>query len=92
MAEAGFCVDCAQWRYEFNTAFQTQDEQDGFGICDRVEAMREKPSAPLPASTTNLRTSRPGANSVASCSFPADWRFTRRRSPVGRLTTSSPWS
>jgi|GEM_PF-1061117 len=43
MAEAGFCVDCAQWRYEFNTAFQTQDEQDGFGICDRVEAMKENP-------------------------------------------------
>ncbi|MCP5367282.1 MAG: hypothetical protein H6907_20575 [Hyphomicrobiales bacterium] len=43
MAETGFCADCAFWRYDFNTAFQSQDEQDGFGVCDRVEEMKANP-------------------------------------------------
>lgn len=43
MPEAGFCADCAAWRYTFDVAFQTREEQDGFGVCERIEAMKENP-------------------------------------------------
>lgn len=43
MADFGFCADCVSWRYEFNTAFQTPDEQDGFGVCGRIEDMKANP-------------------------------------------------
>lgn len=38
-----FCQDCASWRFEPNPQFQTEDERDGFGICDRVEQMMDNP-------------------------------------------------
>lgn len=39
MPEAGFCRDCASWRFEENPQFQSEDERDGFGVCTRVEEM-----------------------------------------------------
>ena len=38
-----FCQDCASWRFEPNPQFQTEDERDGFGICDRVVQMMDNP-------------------------------------------------
>ncbi|MCW9002939.1 MAG: hypothetical protein OQJ87_09495 [Rhodospirillales bacterium] len=36
----GFCGGCAQWVFETNGALQTDDERDGFGLCERFGEMR----------------------------------------------------
>ncbi len=40
---SGFCRECADWRFESNPALQTDDERDGFGVCERIEQMKANP-------------------------------------------------
>lgn len=35
----GFCGECGYWRFERNTALQSDNERDGFGVCERIEQM-----------------------------------------------------
>jgi len=39
MATSGFCEECVHWRYERNSALQSDTERDGFGVCERIEQM-----------------------------------------------------
>ena len=39
----GFCGQCQYWRFEANVQFQSPDEQDGFGLCERAEEMKANP-------------------------------------------------
>ena len=47
MVEAGFCRDCSSWVFEENATFQSQDEQDGFGQCQRIADMMANPNKAL---------------------------------------------
>ncbi|MCB2100945.1 MAG: hypothetical protein KDE22_08760 [Rhodobacterales bacterium] len=47
MAAFGNCQDCASWTYTFETALQSPDEQEGFGLCDSIERMKANPQRAL---------------------------------------------
>ncbi len=41
---SGFCRECASWRFEDNMQLQNASEQDGFGVCERMEEMMSNPT------------------------------------------------
>lgn len=41
--ECGNCEQCRHWRYEFNIALQSDEERDGFGVCESIENQKENP-------------------------------------------------
>ncbi|MCW9035856.1 MAG: hypothetical protein OQJ97_16670 [Rhodospirillales bacterium] len=47
MVDAGFCRDCSMWVFEETPQFQTQDEQDGYGECQRIADMMANPNKAL---------------------------------------------
>ena len=42
-----FCRDCADWRFETNPQLQNPSEQEGFGLCERIEDMMTNPQRAL---------------------------------------------
>ena len=42
-----FCGDCRYWQFESNPQFQSPEEQDGFGLCDRFQQMKANPTRAL---------------------------------------------
>ena len=41
--ECGNCENCVHWRYEFTVTLQTDDEKDGFGLCESIENQKDNP-------------------------------------------------
>ncbi|MEH6471805.1 MAG: hypothetical protein V7752_11180 [Halopseudomonas sp.] len=43
----GNCKDCGYWQFQSIPELQTQDEQDGYGLCGLIEVTKGSPQMAL---------------------------------------------